>query len=94
MWSSWQQLTVLLQVFNLFFVLEVGAASFDQSNILEPLPIRQNVDGDSSLVVNTWTGDFSSATARAWDVLRSKDGGLLDAVEQVRPLGLSSSRFV
>lgn len=38
---------------------------------------------DPSLVVNTWTGDFSSATARAWDVLRFEDGSVLDAVEQV-----------
>ncbi len=41
--------------------------------------------GDSRLVVNTWTGDFSHATARAWEVLSSEDGGgaLLDAIEQV-----------
>ena len=39
---------------------------------------------DSRLVVNTWTGDFSSATARAWEVLTSEDSDvLLDAVEQV-----------
>jgi len=39
---------------------------------------------DSPLVVNTWTGDFSHATARAWEVLSSGDGDvLLDAIEQV-----------
>lgn len=77
--SSWHYLAVLLV--NLFFVLEVGVES-------------SHVAGDSRLVVNTWTGDFSSATARAWDVLRSKDGGVLDAVEQVRPLGVFSSHCV
>lgn len=81
--SCWQHLAVLL-VMNLLFVLEVGAASSDDSNIAQP------ADGDSRLVVNTWTGDFSSATARAWDVLRSKDGSVLDAVEQVCPFDFFS----
>ena len=38
------------------------------------------------LVVNTWTGDFSKATERAWDVIGAggADSALLDAVEQVR----------
>lgn len=37
------------------------------------------------LVVNTWVGDFSSATERAWAVLSSggTTSALLDAVEQV-----------
>lgn len=38
------------------------------------------------LVVNTWTGDFSQATARAWDVLSSEEAhplAVLDAVEHV-----------
>lgn len=49
--------------------------------------------GDSRLVVNTWTGDFSHATARAWEVLSSEDGGdvLLDAIEQVQRLVLFDS---
>lgn len=80
---SWQYLAVLLV--NLFFVLKIGAASSADSN-------NPRVDGDSRLVVNTWTGDFSSATTRAWNVLRSKDGGVLDAVEQVRSAGICSSR--
>lgn len=38
------------------------------------------------LVVNTWTGAFSSATERAWAVVCSEESSTaaLDAVEQVR----------
>lgn len=38
------------------------------------------------LVVNTWTGDFSMATERAWDALSSggAESSVLDAIEQVR----------
>lgn len=38
------------------------------------------------LVVNTWTGDFSRATERAWDAISSgrMHSAVLDAVEQVR----------
>lgn len=38
------------------------------------------------LVVNTWTGDFSKATERAWDVISSggTTSAVLDAIEQVR----------
>lgn len=38
------------------------------------------------LVVNTWTGDFSGATQRAWDVISSpktNDSTILDAIEEV-----------
>lgn len=43
-------------------------------------------DSKLPLVVNTWTGDFSQATARAWDALSSEEAhspAVLDAVEQV-----------
>lgn len=38
------------------------------------------------LVVNTWTGDFSRATERAWDAISSgtTTSAVLDAIEQVR----------
>lgn len=38
------------------------------------------------VVVNTWTGDFSRATERAWDALSSggPTSSVLDAIEQVR----------
>lgn len=59
---------------------------------------RENRQGlhlqDPSLVVNTWTGDFSSATARAWEVLRSEDGNVLDAVEQVGWISDSAAEFL
>lgn len=87
--SSWQHLAVLL-ITNLLFLLGVRAAPSDES-ITAGVQLHAGRTLDSRLVVNTWTGDFSSATARAWDVLRSKDGGILDAVEQVRPLVVISS---
>lgn len=59
--------------FNIF-----SSGSGDSGRDRQTLHLR-----DPSLVVNTWTGDFSSATARAWDVLRSEDSSVLDAVEQV-----------
>lgn len=92
MGSSWQHLAVLL-ITNLLFLLGVRAAPSDESITAgaQSAGRTADADGDSRLVVNTWTGDFSSATARAWDVLRSKDGGILDAVEQVRPLVVFSS---
>eukprot|EP00752_Nemacystus_decipiens_P003978 g3643.t1 len=77
---SWQYLAVLLV--RVLVVLQVGAASSDESRTAHPAGHTPHADGDRRLVVNTWTGDFSSATARAWDVLCSKDGVVLDAVEQ------------
>lgn len=81
---SWQHIAVRLV--SIFYVLVVGAAaSSDDSSVLAPGHTTHAAPGDSRLVVNTWTGDFSSATARAWEVLHSKDGDVLDAVEEVRP---------
>lgn len=54
----------------------VEVADHRQKELIEPsLP----------LVVNTWTGDFSSATERAWEIISSAStkSALLDAVEKV-----------
>ncbi|CAM9599214.1 unnamed protein product [Ectocarpus sp. 4 AP-2014] len=71
---SWEPLLMVVLLADSVAMLGVGGVS----GVLAP------DDSKLPLVVNTWTGDFSQATARAWDALSSEEAhspAVLDAVE-------------